>query len=268
MTWVLGTATRFGYVTCVSDIQVSWGDSEFRNCLKKAYKITDSLAVGFAGSIKIAFDLVDDLKSYYDSGTQIPECPKELMKRWPKQARRIFSAAPLDERANRSELLILGMAMENGGAAPVLYRLESPNFIPYKARRSEVLSIGCGSTLYKPVLEEIAQQSDPLAKYEQGFGGKGIGCGLMTVMTMERRQSPVQGISEELLCTVLSTTQFKQLPYRASVTDANTGDTREVDMPRVAESYDEFKAIAEAYGLQAAGARACPRTQIRNWPFR
>jgi len=256
MTWVLGMATRFGYATCVSDIQVSWDDSTFHNCLKKTHKVNDSLACAFAGSVEICFDMLDSLRTYCGHKKETSSSPNALMAQWPRLARRIYSLAPLIERRNRSQLLILGIEREHDVYVPVLYKLESPNFNPEKANAGQVFSIGCGSMLYRPVLEQIAQQSDPLAAYEKGFKGQGIGCGLMTVMTMERKQRPVQAISEELLCTVLSPHEFQQFPYRASITDANTGRTREVDMPSVAESYAEFKIVAASYGLRAAGARA------------
>ena len=257
MTWVLGMSTRFDYVTCVSDIQVSWGDSEFHNCLKKTYKITDSLAAAFAGSVKIGFDLVEDLRGQCRTDTESAGSPKALIARWPRHAHHIFAAASLSERRNRSQLLILGIEREHDESIPVLYKLESPTFNPEKANAGQAFSIGCGSMIYKPVLDEIAQQSDPLTVYEsRGFAGKGIGCGLMMVMTTERQQRLAPGISEELLCTVLAPSEFQQFPYRSCITDANTGNTREVDMPTVAESYAAFKIVAESYGLQAAGARA------------
>lgn len=266
MTWVLGMATRFGYATCVSDIRVSWSNGDFHNCLKKTHRVTDSLAVAFAGSIRIGFDLVRNLEVYCDTNREISSSPKALMELWPRHARRIFSVARPSEKRNHSQLLILGVEKEHSVSVPVLYKLESPTFNPEKANESEVFSIGCGSEHYRPILEKLAQQADPFAVCERfSFIGKGIGCGLMMLMTTERQQRPAPGISEELLCTVISPNDFQQFPYRSNITEAATGNTREVDMPSVAESYAEFKSFARSYGLGAAGARAGCLTVLKDF---
>ena len=76
----------------------------------------------------------------------------------------------------------------------------------------------------------------------------------MAVMTLEIRHQPTEGISEELLCSKVSVTGFEEFPYRANITNANTGEVREVGMPQLASSWNEVLAIAKSLNLRAIDA--------------
>ncbi len=54
--------TIFGYSVGVSDIRVTLYDGSERDCLQKIYPIAQSIALGFAGSVRIGFEMVDVMK--------------------------------------------------------------------------------------------------------------------------------------------------------------------------------------------------------------
>jgi ATP-dependent protease HslVU (ClpYQ) peptidase subunit len=63
MTWVVGEATAYGYSVLVSDSQISCSNGTVPGIgVQKTHQVGRSLAAGFAGSIKIGFALVEELR--------------------------------------------------------------------------------------------------------------------------------------------------------------------------------------------------------------
>jgi hypothetical protein len=61
MTWVVGATSFFGYGALYSDIRVTFSDGTNEDILQKAYPITNFIAAGFAGSVRIGFCLLQSL---------------------------------------------------------------------------------------------------------------------------------------------------------------------------------------------------------------
>src|ERR1700680_1663395 len=119
MTWVLGTNTPFGYVVGLSDICVSVDSTQF-DCLQKIYPISRFLAAGFAGSVQIGFEIVDELRKWL---VPIPEggayVPADVASKFPHIAQEIFNASPVERQQYGSNIMLLCVdAMPDGGSAP------------------------------------------------------------------------------------------------------------------------------------------------------
>lgn len=84
-------------------------------------------------------------------------------------------------RGSHAEKLRTGLDHSSSGEPmPFAYKLESPNFVPCKARGSELLFIGCGATHYTNAIQETCNEPNSFNAYERSeFRGERIGIGLM-----------------------------------------------------------------------------------------
>jgi len=57
MTWAAAASTIFGYGALYSDVQVTFRDGNTKDLLQKAYPVSNFIAAGFAGSVRIGFKL-------------------------------------------------------------------------------------------------------------------------------------------------------------------------------------------------------------------
>lgn len=64
MTWVVGVSTIFGYGALYSDIQVTYSGGGSTDVLQKAYPLSNFIAAGFAGSVRIGFMLLQSLSDF------------------------------------------------------------------------------------------------------------------------------------------------------------------------------------------------------------
>ena len=58
MTWVVGAPSVFGYGALYSDVQVTFADGNTRDLVQKAYPLSNFIAAGFAGSVRVGFMLL------------------------------------------------------------------------------------------------------------------------------------------------------------------------------------------------------------------
>jgi hypothetical protein len=63
MTWIVGMPTMWGYSFAVSDVRVTLADGSERDCLQKIYPVARSIALGFAGSVRLGFKMVEAMKA-------------------------------------------------------------------------------------------------------------------------------------------------------------------------------------------------------------
>lgn len=61
MTWVVAASTLYGYGALFSDVQVTFKDGHTEDILQKAHPISNFIAAGFAGSVRIGFMLLQSL---------------------------------------------------------------------------------------------------------------------------------------------------------------------------------------------------------------
>src|SRR5258708_5314845 len=103
MTWIVGTPTRFGYAAAISDIRVTVGDDHL-DCLQKIYPVGKHLALGFAGSVQIGFEMVEVLRSKLTCSKDTAACrPQAVAKWWPEFAREVFAAASPEDQDNHCQ---------------------------------------------------------------------------------------------------------------------------------------------------------------------
>jgi len=116
------------------------------------------MALGFAGSVKIGFDMVQRLAQLLENddphGVWDPEVVAEW---WPDDAATVFAGAPPEEQQLNSELILLSVhpnkhAGEVPWARSYVHCFRAPDFAPQEASTNEVVSIGSGSDV-EPYVE-------------------------------------------------------------------------------------------------------------------
>ena len=126
MTWVVGATSMWGYGALYSDIQVTYPDGTTKDLIQKAYPITNFIAAGFAGSVRIGFTLLQSLAEY----TLLPDDvlrtqawdPLWVARRWSPIAKSVFDSAPSLEKALGARMLLVGASpTENAGAGARMF---------------------------------------------------------------------------------------------------------------------------------------------------
>src|ERR1039458_6063314 len=93
MTWIIGTPTMFGYSFGISDVRVKLGNREI-DCLQKIHPVGRFIAAGFAGAVRIGFEMVDELRQLLYSEDERLACDPLLVAReWPQYSP---SSAPIN----------------------------------------------------------------------------------------------------------------------------------------------------------------------------
>jgi hypothetical protein len=260
MTWIVGAAAALGYAVGISDVRVTFADGTERDCLQKIYGMAPFIAAGFAGSVRIGFEMLSGLAYQL---RDLPEghafVPQGVADSFSPLARDVFRSFPENERALHSHLMLLGAHPTDdvgipGFARCSLHVLKSPEFHPTLSAIGEVVSIGSGSnvTPYKEVLAGLS--SNPLSLLQgetAGIGMTSIALSMIIQKTIERNPTP--GISTHAhICLV----------YRG-VVNVHTndedvyppsGEKIEFRMPPVATTWNEFVRIATSDCKSAEGA--------------
>ena len=169
MTWIVGAAAALGYAVGISDIRVTFSDGSERDCLQKIYPMARFIAAGFAGSVRIGFEMLKGLAfQLQDAPENMAFFPQEVADCLTPLARDIFQSFPPEERALHSHLMLLGAHPTDNVGIPGLARcsvhiLRSPEFEPAIMRIGEVVSIGSGSGVppYQDVLANLS--ADPMS---------------------------------------------------------------------------------------------------------
>jgi hypothetical protein len=107
MTWVIGTATPFGYAAGLSDIRITFPDGSERDCLQKIHDVGRSIAAGFAGSVFVGLKMIDALKG---SLNPIPNghmwIPSRVAEEWQFPAQQIFYDSPPSAQKLGCEMIL------------------------------------------------------------------------------------------------------------------------------------------------------------------
>ncbi len=260
MTWVIGAISLFGYGVVVSDVQVSWKDSDRElPILQKAHFVGNTIVAGFAGSVRIGFRLVESLRAgMARAGPHEAWHPWWVAKHWHAEAERIFDSSEPQEKDLRSEILLVGISPnEQRQDVPKVYviRMSSPSFRPmFFTKPLSMCSIGSGTGAahYMAELASVLDLHSPILLLEQAPGGWGTG--IARAMEQAIRQQPMKGVSEHLQI---------HIARREGVAHGNN-DERTIDsagnetirkMPPLAASWFAFEQLASANGQSAALAR-------------
>lgn len=261
MTWAIGACNQLGgYAALFSDVQVTFGDGRPANLLRKAYPVGPDLIGAFAGSVYIGFRLlqsvvdflrVDDPESAWE--------PAGAAQEWAPIARNIFNDSPEVQRRLGAQFLLVGTHPKEDGipgrAIPYLAKFSAPDFALRVTRNSDsAIDIGCGAAIphYKAHIRSILDPRSGFLNAEVGqLGGWAQAMGHSLSLMLERH--PIAGISHHVHIHVaarggyaLATSNRREIP--------RDGPARAVQMPPVAESYEELVKMAQEIDAAAATA--------------
>lgn len=261
MTWVIGRPGPFGYAVGLSDVRVTLSDGTEKDCLQKIYKIGDHILLGFAGSVAIGFEIVDQLAAALPPPPKkgLTLIPQAISEDLPIGTRELFRSFPENEQRLGLQLILLSAhPTENDGAAPwakcYVYRFSSPDFQPHIAGPSEIVSIGSGSVVetYKNALHVLQGDFEHL-KLQQYYR-YGAALGMMESISAELKRLPVKGISQHLHICVVG-----RDGARIWNNDFLVNDSPEESfiMPPVATSFEELRTILSVDGIQSVKGARC-----------
>lgn len=260
MTWVIGRAGPFGYAVGLSDIRVTLADGTERDCLQKIYNIGPHLVLGFAGSVAIGLEVINQLSA----ALQPPEkdvawIPQVVADNLPRGTHELFRSFPEVERRLGLQLILLAAhPTENDGAAPwakcYAYRFSSPDFNPRLAAPAQIVSIGSGSNVkaYENALRKLEGDFE-LLKFQQ-YHRDGPALGLLSSISSELKKFPTKGISPHLHICVVSRGEIRIGKNNTQVYDA---PEENFEMPPVATNMEEFRKLLSAAKISSVEQARC-----------
>jgi hypothetical protein len=288
MTWIIGTPTMFGYSFGISDVRVKLGNREI-DCLQKIHPVGRFIAAGFAGAVRIGFEMVDELRQLLYSEDERLACDPLLVAReWPQYSRQVFAKCPRNVRGYGCHLMLFSTHPEEHTGNPLWARsyvhvFRSPDFQADMIPVHTLGSIGCGNN-YEPcraAVKEFSSDFKRRALFEQGE--MGMQGGMATILGFNLTQLLMRtqpgGISSHLhYCWVyrgqiiIKTNDHIQ-KGRWSILEHGSGVNREqngpdtsaskraaltdgataFEMPHLAATWEEFRA---ATGAKAEGCVA------------
>jgi hypothetical protein len=262
MTWVCAASTIYGYGALYSDVQVTFRDGRTADLVQKAYPLSNFVAAGFAGSVRIGFMLLQSLDEAMRLPSKILEThawePKWVSGNWAPIARSIFDSAPQQEKAYGAHVLMIGVSpTETCGLGPKVYftRFASPDFRPcIMSRAIKVCSIGTGARIkeYHRTLKPLFRLTSGILNGEvMNEGGWARTLGFL--ISRRLADFPHAGVSRHLHVLII-----RRGNILVENSDENIyppdGSCIEIRMPQIARSYEEFLKLAEAVGHDAVGA--------------
>jgi hypothetical protein len=258
MTWIVGRSMPFGYAAGISDVRVTLEDGTEHDCLQKIYPVGRFIAMGFAGSVIIGFEMVDRLTDLLRS-----DDPKKawdasaIAEWWPGDAREVFSGFGEDDAKKGSELILLSAHPTEDLGNPLwprcsVHRFRAPNFMPELAGAWDVVSIGSGAgvDLYGEALDYSATNYTDLQQEVGNPGGASYGLMFTVSMTVER--NPVPCISPLFQICIVRRGGIDIHHSNRRSFGASAGD---LVMPRLATNAYELGEMLLGDGLNAKGAR-------------
>jgi hypothetical protein len=266
MTWVIGTSSIASQAVLISDVQVKFATGEYRDLLQKAYMISNHVAAGFAGSVKIGFSLLDSLSVHLRISEEQKSTyawnPRWIADTWPKIARATFLKHHETERKLGAALLIVAISpTEDRGVAEFpkvfLIRCNSPDFKPGIITRGfQSCSIGSGAGVqkYKSALNQLCRMQSGSHQAEVGkpFGWADTLCFALSRTAIENQ---VAGVSSHFNLLAFN----RSAPPFITNSDHNTyskDGTSKIEhrMPSVAQSYSEFQSMCQVTGQNSESA--------------
>jgi hypothetical protein len=291
MTWIVGTPALFGYGVGISDVRVTLGDGSEHDCLQKIYPVGNFIAMGFAGSVRIGFAMVDELSDLLSAAKadQMWD-PNAVAKWWPEDARNIFEQFPLEEQAGQSHLMMVSAFPDlDSKTAPwgraYIHIFKSPDFQGVSIPVHKLGAIGCGTDV-KPcqdAVDELNNNQERFRMLWQGEmncpGGMANMLGINLTTVLQRTQP--RGISAHLhycwvYCKkVIIKTNDHWAKGRWSTFGMGSGINRPEEekgadqkqrvtephpdsftMPEIATSWDQLERLLDAAGASAHGCVA------------
>lgn len=250
MTWIVGTAQSFGKAIVASDIQVTFqnasGVKKYADCVQKIYPLGNSLLGGFAGSVKIGFNLLTQLT--FESSKLAPNEAWTLdiiaNTWWPRVAKRIFARAEEAERNCGSQIILAAAHPTKnrgdtaGWAWTDVYIFKSPNFKPIKVADLKCAGIGSGAHIpsLSAMVESVVGDFSFVKMVTMGeFVQSRF---LADSMHGQLRENPIPGISN--LFQVGTVIRGKVSIHNHELTYVDDSSEIQIRFPKLAQSYKEF----------------------------
>ena len=273
MTWVIGASSIFDYGAMMSDVRVTFSDGTERDLIQKAYPVGPYIVAGFAGSVRIGFQMLESLAKFLIVPPNAPQPgawePEWVAERWKPLAVQIFESADELEQALRSQILLVGVSNKidpEVAANPravlmphaCLVRFSSPNFDPLiKNKRLSVDHIGSGGGVehYTKMMQHHFELSSETLKAEMaalGMWPKMLGSSVARLVA----EHPHQGVSPHVHILVCRNGEIFTMTNDETRFPAGGGEPIEFKMPDVARSYQEFTLKCRTSGIAAEGAVA------------
>ena len=285
MTWVVGMPTTLGYSLGISDIRVTVGSAEF-DCLQKIYPVGRFLALGFAGSVKIGFSMIDRLTELLTGPADSAWNPIAVAEWWQSDAKAVFDSHTDEQKNLGCELMLISAdPFQNAGDVPwamsYVHIFRSPDFASEMARPSGIVSIGSGSAFpaCQEAVAQILAENDETANLtlmESGVPGN-IATVLGFRLTEILQQAQPSGISAHLnYCwayrgrVVIRTNDHARFGRQWTMMSAGSGILGEeenpqdgpfpggtvFEMPPLAKSWNELQEMLNQIDLDAEGCMA------------
>lgn len=272
MTWVVGASSVLGYGVIVSDVRISFADGSEADMLRKVYPVGPYLMAGFAGSVLIGMTLIDHLQrslaqtippeGQAPPGHRFAFNPDTVAEDWAEAAADIFSNMPENERNLGSQILIVGVdSARNNGAPKFPYvhiaKLNWPNYTPeFSPQVNSAQHIGRGSEIVDFVSAIQNHMEIGADSFQANMGGPAawaqmLGHSVGRVV----KDNPVNGIGSHVNIDVCMLGGFHHNNNNERIHYPD-GRIVEVEMPPIAQNYDEFLEMCEERGRAAAGAVA------------
>lgn len=264
MTWVIGAASLFSTGALISDTRVQFANGETAEMLQKAYPVGNYIAAGFAGSVRIGFELIESLKATLAPPGNIGDhaCdPAEVAKIWAPIARRIYQRAPVEEQRNGARILLVGISpIEHMGAPewPRVYVVRfsskdsfAPGFIDRGLKMCSIGS-GAGVTQYKHMLRPLFRMGSGIHQAHM-VSVHHWARTLAHSATISVRDYPHAGISEHFHVLAIRLGEIVVL-NNDMTTYPRDAPPIILRMPPVARSWTEFDTMARAHGSSAGNA--------------
>jgi hypothetical protein len=250
MTWVFGSPTILGSGLCVADVQVTTGDGELFDCLRKLYLMDRNLIAGFAGDVAAGFGMLTALhhlmRKQKRPGDDVADV-RRIFQDFPTVAGRAFSALPPLNREAGSQVLIVGANHAPDalyGSRPVAARFLAPDFSCDEIGPGEWGSIGSGAEIedYCQELEVLtSDEGRKLMQLEANSPGGYAKVMSFSVVQAIRRMPSVPGISRHFHTGVVFANGSE-----IGTSDATWYDgagAHDVRMPEVADSFASMQAL-------------------------
>lgn len=265
MTWICAVSSITGGCALYSDVQVTFPDGTTKDLVQKAFPLTNSIAAGFAGSVRIGFSLLESLAHFLRlppevDPNQVGWDPGWVSVNWAPLARSVFqNANRAEQRLGAQILMVAASPNENSGLAAKFYftRFSQPDFRPgIMAKPFKLCSIGSGARFseYHRSLKPLFRWSVHISTLQANVAGPhGWAQNLSFRISQRLASHPHTGISRHMHAIVVG---------RGSIVIGNNDESIyrgddppiEIRMPPVAQNYEQFKAMAGSGGSEAAGA--------------
>ena len=262
----------------MSDVRITFSDGSERDMLQKAYPLGPYVIGGFAGSVRIGFELLNSLQYGLEPpdhdgplGSHWTWEPAGIAHEWQPIAKTIFCQRCHCGRASVrfTHLDRSGSAMKDSPTmlhkrltlfsdrAPSSFGMMSPEFEPLvNSRQLSVEHIGSGAYVEKYVEPHetlfLIRCRSTLQSETAAFGmwPKMLARGVRQIVS----DDPVSGISPHVHILLCRSGHISMLTNDTTIVPKGK-DPIEFKMPKVARGYAQFFGNCSATGVTAAGAR-------------